>query len=290
MPDNKAIVEKGYFEEHAMSVEKLTGQMRIIKDVMQNIMIDGEHYGTIPGCGPKKVLHKPGAEKLCVTFRLAPSYEIKKSVLRDDHREYEIICTLTHIQSGAVIAQGVGSCSTLESKYRYRNEALKCPTCGKDETIIKGKEQYGGGWLCFGKKGGCGAKFKDGDPAIENQDRGRVEHPDPADFYNTVLKMGKKRSLTDAILTATAASDIFITGPDDGNDPPDTDEMPTLEAYEKLIEIGKKRKEPLSRAEINKIANWYRKGDRLTKAELDKIIADFESVFNAYLDQTAKGK
>jgi hypothetical protein len=34
-----------------------------------------------------------------------------------------------------------------------------CPVCGVVGAIIKGKPEYGGGWLCFQKKGGCGAKF-----------------------------------------------------------------------------------------------------------------------------------
>ncbi|WP_418719751.1 hypothetical protein [Bilophila wadsworthia] len=38
---------------------------------------------------------------------------------------------------------------------------------------------------------------------------GRVEHDNPADYYNTCLKMAKKRALVDAVLTCTAASDIF---------------------------------------------------------------------------------
>ena len=40
-----------------------------------------------------------------------------------------------------------------------------CPECGQP-TIIKGKEEFGGGWLCWKKEGisgGCGAKF-DYDP------------------------------------------------------------------------------------------------------------------------------
>ena len=37
----------------------------------------------------------------------------------------------------------------------------------------------------------------------------KVENDNPADCYNTVLKMAKKRALVDAVLTATAASDIF---------------------------------------------------------------------------------
>jgi hypothetical protein len=124
------------------------------------------------------------------------------------HRQYEVQTALYSIVTGAFIGEGVGSCSTMESKYRFRKAEQKCPECGK-EAIIKGKKEYGGGWLCFKKKGGCGVKFKDGDSDIENQEMGRIEYDNPADYYNTCLKIGKKRSLVDATLTATAASDIF---------------------------------------------------------------------------------
>ena len=90
----------------------------------------------------------------------------------------------------------------------YRQGLRLCPKCGTD-AIIKGKKEYGGGWLCFGKKGGCGTKWKDGDAAIEGQSTERVPNDDLADQYNTVLKMANKRSLVAAVLNATAASDIF---------------------------------------------------------------------------------
>lgn len=45
------------------------------------------------------------------------------------------------------------------------SSAMICPACGKP-AIIKSKAEYGGGWICFEKKGGCGRKFKDGDPDI----------------------------------------------------------------------------------------------------------------------------
>ena len=97
----------------------------------------------------------------------------------------------------------------MESKYRWRRGERKCPTCGKAATIIKGKAEYGGGWICFGKKGGCGGKWPDGDKAIEGQQTDRVENPDVADTYNTVLKMAKKRAQVDATLTVVGASDIL---------------------------------------------------------------------------------
>jgi hypothetical protein len=184
-------------------------QVQVIQQVMREAMKENEHYGTIPGCGDKKVLMKSGAEKLGFTFRIAPEYEVNRADLPGGHREYQVTCRLRSIHSGDLVGSGVGLCSTMESKYRWRNGELKCPSCGKSGTVIKGKAEFGGGWLCWQRKDGCGAKFEDGDPRIEKQPRGRVDNPDIADTFNTVLKMAKKRAHVDAILTATAASDIF---------------------------------------------------------------------------------
>ena len=56
-----------------------------------------------------------------------------------------------------------------------------CPLCGKD-AIIQGKPEYGGGWLCYKQKGGCGAKFTF-DPALEQESHepaGAPATPPPA--------------------------------------------------------------------------------------------------------------
>ena len=84
------------------------------------------------------------------------------------HREYRVICSLHHMPTETYSGAGVGSCSTMETKFRYR-------------------------W-----QGGQ-----------------RVEFDNPADYYNTVLKMAKKRAHVDAILTATAASDCFTQDVED---------------------------------------------------------------------------
>lgn len=191
-----------------LPVETIKHQIQVIQEVMAGAMVKDTHYGVIPGCGDKPTLLKAGAEKLCLTFRLSPTYVVTKTDLGGGHREYEVRCTLTHIPSGSVFGEGVGICSTHESKYRYRKAERTCPSCGK-ATIIKGKAEYGGGWLCFAKKGGCGAKFGDDDETITSQQVGRVDNPDIADSFNTVLKIAKKRAHVDAVLTATAASDIF---------------------------------------------------------------------------------
>jgi hypothetical protein len=202
-----------------MSVNDILAQVKLIQDVMRSVMHEGEHFGKVPGCGEKATLLQPGAQKLTMTFRLAPEYEIQETDLGREHKEYRVVCTLRN-SSGGFVGQGVGCCSTMESKYRYRNGARKCPKCGK-ETIIKGKAEYGGGWLCYAKKGGCGEKWGDGATDIESQSIDRVEHDNPADYFNTVLKMAKKRAFVDATITATAASDIFTQDIGDGEDDPD---------------------------------------------------------------------
>lgn len=191
-----------------MTVQGMVDRKRKIVEVLGAVMKDGEHYGKIPGCGDKPSLFKSGAEVLATTFGLAPTFEVFETNLSNGHREYRITCTLKHIATGASLGEGVGVCSTLESKYRWRKGERKCPSCGK-AAIIKGKAEYGGGWLCFPKKNGCGGKWKDGDKSIEDQNTDRVENPDIADTYNTVLKIAKKRAQVDCTLTAVGASDLL---------------------------------------------------------------------------------
>lgn len=190
----------------ALPAHAIRAQVNLIQEVMKEVMIKDVHFGIIPGT-PKPSLYKPGAEKLCLTFRLDPQYESVERFI-GEHLFVKSKCTLYHSTTGRRLGSGEGSCSTKESKYAYRKGSRICPKCGK-ETIIKGKAEFGGGWLCFGKKGGCNAKWPDGAKEIEDQNTDRVANEDIADQYNTVLKMANKRSLVAAVLNVTGASDIF---------------------------------------------------------------------------------
>lgn len=191
-----------------LSITDVRNQVAKIQQLMHEVLQEGQHYGTIPGA-EKPSLFKPGAEKINFMFRLGTGkLDIVKLDFDNGHREITVTTPIIHIPTNTVVAYGIGSCSTLESKYRYRNGAKKCPACGK-ETIIKGKEEYGGGWVCYAKKGGCNAKYKENDTAITSQAVGKIENPDIADVYNTVLKMAAKRSYVDGTIKASAASDFF---------------------------------------------------------------------------------
>ena len=97
-------------------LETLKENVNLIQQVMKDLMKDKEHFGKIPGCGDKPTLFKAGAEKICSVFRLAPSYDIER-IDSCGEREYIITCSLTHIPTGVSWGQGVGSCSTMETKY-----------------------------------------------------------------------------------------------------------------------------------------------------------------------------
>jgi predicted RNA-binding Zn-ribbon protein involved in translation (DUF1610 family) len=164
-------------------------------------------FGVIPGTGGKNTLLQPGAQKTVMFFNAAPDHAITPHELGDGHVEYVVVTRLIHRGTGTCIGSGVGSCSTMEKKYRYRDTNRKCPKCGK-EAIFRSKQAQGG-WYCWAKKDGCGAQFKEGDPAIAGQAISRAENPDIYEVRNTVLKIGVKRSLVAAALSLGCLSELF---------------------------------------------------------------------------------
>jgi hypothetical protein len=186
---------------------------------VKGYMVEGEDYGKIPGVA-KPSLFKPGAEKLKELYGLTDTYP-EDRIRRVENFDtgfffYEVTCVLTSKKTGAVVAEGKGSCNSFESRYRFRNAERKCPKCHK-EAIIKGKEEYGGGWLCWKKKNGCGAQFDINDPAILGQEAGKVENDNFYDVMNTILKMACKRAMVPAVISATRSSGIFTQDVEDGS-------------------------------------------------------------------------
>lgn len=191
----------------AMTVEEVVEQVSHIQRIMKATMKDGEHFGTIPGCGPKPTLLQPGAQKLLLTFRMNPDYDVQVIDLPNQHREYRVKCNLTNT-AGQFIGAGLGSCATMEGKYRYRTTAeVTDQPVPKDYWDLRKSNPKGAMDLIGGP--GHGVKKTDSGSWVITKKGERVEHDNPADYYNTCLKMGKKRALVDAVLTRTAASDIF---------------------------------------------------------------------------------
>lgn len=193
----------------AEALKEDTEQRAILAQYVAKHMKPGTDFGVIPGT-EKPTLLKPGAEKLTDLYRCTPKYDITNKIEDWDKGlfHYEFRVQIVSRDADTVLAEGYGSANSREGRYRWRTASRVCPKCGKD-AIIKGKEEFGGGWLCFGKKGGCGAKWSDGAKEIEGQEIGRVENDDVYTLVNTILKMAKKRSLVDGAIALARCSDIF---------------------------------------------------------------------------------
>lgn len=116
-----------------------------IAAMVAEVLEDGVDYGEIPGTEGKKALFKAGAERLA--FSVGASLELEVLEREIDHdREvpwtktkwtgpkgnrkaieshglarglyrYVVKCRLVRREDGAVLGEGIGSCSTMESKY-----------------------------------------------------------------------------------------------------------------------------------------------------------------------------
>ena len=168
-----------------MTAVDIRAQVNRIQEVMKTVMQEGQHFGKIPGAGDKPTLLKAGAEKLMMTFRLAPEVEVEPLFLQDAIG-YRVKVKLNTFD-GRFVGSGVGECSSLEEKYKWR--AAVCDEEFEATPVDQRRTK-------FSKKYG-------------KVDKVKQVRTNPADQANTILKMAKKRALVDATLTCMAASDIF---------------------------------------------------------------------------------
>jgi hypothetical protein len=202
-----------------LSIQQAVERFNAVVEFVRTVMREGIDYGRIPGT-EKATLLKPGAEKLCTLFGLMSRFEIIRSIEDwtgegHDGEPFYYYLYRCRLQRGSfVIAEGDGSCNSWEQKYRYRQAHRRCPSCGQP-AIIQGKEVYGGGWVCFRKRGGCGAKFALDDEAITSQPAGRVANENIADQVNTIQKIAQKRALIAAALLAVNGSEFFTQDSED---------------------------------------------------------------------------
>ncbi|HEY8343253.1 MAG TPA: hypothetical protein VIK75_09740 [Calditerricola sp.] len=124
--EEKAIVQASNDDESmlsfVMSVDEAKRRVEELQRFVREVMVPDQDYGTIPGT-PKPTLLKPGAEKLCEIYGLAPTIEVTNRV--EDWEKgffhYECKCRLVSKRTGIVVAEGVGSANTRERRYRNQD-------------------------------------------------------------------------------------------------------------------------------------------------------------------------
>lgn len=169
------------YGNRSLTAADVRAQVNLMQDVMQEVMKDGTHYGKIPGTQSKS-LYKAGAEKLMATFRLAAKPEVE-DLSEAGEIAYRVTVNLL-TADGTFVGAGIGECSSAEEKYSWRAAVHKKEWDATPEN--RRRVKY----------------YRDGKEVQQVR-------TNPADVANTILKMAKKRAQVDAVITATAASDIF---------------------------------------------------------------------------------
>lgn len=218
--------------------------IRMFQAVVREVLTPGTDFGTIPGCGDKPTLLKPGAEKIAKLLKCYDDYEFVEKVEDWDRPlfHYLVRCTLSDMATGTRVSSGMGEANSFESKHRFRwitedqlplgfDKATAKKRGGKQTLFepafaISKKETTGQ----YGKPEGHWAMFeaaianKTARAAMKKTKAGRdmagfevdvntmlyqVPNPDIYDIVNTLVKMAKKRALVDATLSAGRLSELF---------------------------------------------------------------------------------
>ena len=176
------------------------------QDLVRTQLKEGIDYGTIPGAGDRKVLLKPGAEKITVLLGLRSRFEIVGKVedFEGGFFAYMVRCSLV-TGNGETITEGLGQANTKESRYAKRWVTEKKLPAGIDKDMLPRREKEGK----YGKY-------------YEYQ----IGNDDPYTLANTVLKMARKRALVDAALTVGSLSDIFTQDLEDADLAAEVREIP----------------------------------------------------------------
>jgi hypothetical protein len=181
-----ATIEHLPVAHQAQSIAEIRGHVQLVQQVLKGVMKEKTHYDVIPGTD-KPTLLKPGAELLCMAFRIAPQYRTEDLSGHDEVR-YRVVCEGVHQQSGITLGSGMGECSSSEEKYKWRRVVCdeEFEEAPEDRKRIKFQRGKGG--------------------SVYKNKQVRTE---PADVANTVLKMAAKRAQVAMTLNVTAASDMF---------------------------------------------------------------------------------
>lgn len=187
-------------------------KVKSLQATLKNILVNNHDYGTIPGCGDKPTLLKPGAEKILMAMGLTSTYELIEHT--EDFKDkgffaYTVKCVLH--KNGVKITEGLGHANSKEKKWAKEFVYEKDLDAGADKELLKKKS--------FKSSNGTFYKYE--------------VDADANSKANTILKMAKKRSQIDAVLTVASLSEIFTQ---DFDDLPVEEPPTTTETVEKVKE------------------------------------------------------
>jgi len=200
------------------ALEIVRQRVREIREfIARGLLEKGVDYGRIPGVN-KDMLFKPGCEMLLLNYCIVvdpPEIDDKSDFEKGIFR-YRIMLRGYDKETRTYVGMGVASCSSFETKYRYRwLSSYQLPDSmrilgfnagtGKFDPEILKKV-----WVA--DKGDAAFRFKK--VGESSYPQWRIENQDTWDLENTILKQGVTRALRALTLNVTGADRLFINEKD----------------------------------------------------------------------------
>lgn len=169
-----------------MTTASLLERRDIVAKVIAEVMVEGVHYGMIPGTSELSLL-KEGAEVLLSTFNIAVE-PIVTDMCTPQEVRFQVECRGTHMGSGTYVGSGIGVCSSNEDKYRWRRAKTRAEF--ENAQLEHRRIKY--------SRGKGGQDYQD-----------QQVRQSPYDVFHTIMSMAKKRGMVDLAKTALAASEAL---------------------------------------------------------------------------------
>ncbi len=235
----------GGVAEMQRNLMDMKAKIDMVQQFIKSVMKDGLDYGVIPYTDSRS-LFQPGADKLNFLYGFARHIVSKDEVKnpKTGHYDVTVRIQLRHKATGVVVGEGEGSCSTMETKYRYRWVYERDIPRGVDKGSLLVKE------------------FESKDKKSKYA-KYRIENTDLCDLWNTVLKMALKRAYVGATLAATGLSGVFQM---------DEEEFDTwVDGEEKLEKVRSKPQASDVRGSFTPPASG---GGKISEKQMAKIFGD----------------
>lgn len=240
--------------KHGMRLEDFQAMIKQMQTLVQKHMVEGVDYGTIPGCGEKKSLLQPGAEKALQLWNLTKRFHIIEKVISKEFISIDVKCIVAPMgKPHLIIAECIANCNSQEEKYAanwFTEKKLPDPSI---KHTLKKKE----------KTGSYGKFFVY-----------RIPKESAYNDYNTILKMSQKRAMVGAAKLATNCSDQFL---DEAEKTSSRGEKKlTVPQIKRMFTIAKKNNWPDEQIKTEIMTRFNKEhSEDLTRSEYDELCKIF---------------
>lgn len=201
-------------EVDVKAVSETLSKVKALQATLKSILVEEHDYGKIKGCGDKPTLLKPGAEKILMALGITSSYELIEHTENFEGKgffAYTVKCTLH--KNGQKITEGLGHANSKEKKWAVESVFESELPEGTDKSLLKKRK--------IETSRGTFTKYE--------------VDADANSKANTILKMAKKRSQIDAVLTVASLSEVFTQDFDDLPPEEEPSSKPTVDKVKENI-------------------------------------------------------